>query len=165
MTMNDLVTLALCAGAVLLVACGPNALAPHVAVAGAMHDVQVESGPAIRAARREAMVVAARAVHDEGVTLEAAHAAREHAGTEWQCVVDGHRGVTAAVVTYIEAIVLWNAGRELRIDDGIALARRVLDAYRVTASCTASRGWAGLPAVPAFLSFMPSAWDMGDRPQ
>lgn len=144
--------------------CGASSLKINGLVAQAMLEVQMQSGPTIRAARREAMIAAAQAVHDAGGSRAEAEAAAAQERTRWVCAVSGNRTYAGQTGAYIDQLALARvADREVTLEDGYRLASPALDAYRSTRTCLEAIGHADvLPAEPDFASAMPPAWVRAD---
>ncbi len=159
--MNDFAVLLLLTLCLMLAGCGAGVDAVHAGIARGALETQVEFEPVIREARRDAMTAAVDRVHGAGGTREQAEAAVVVVRQHWQCAVDGHRLFGTAVGTYVDALWLDQQG-----DATFSFAtlgpfvRRILDAYRATASCVTSLGF-GLP-VPSFLDLLPPTWGLGD---
>lgn len=145
------------------VGCGNAALQTNATVARAMLEVQAESGPLVRELRIDAATAAAREVHATGGNEAAAQAAATSAASRWQCAIDTHRIYSTAVGSYIDTLVLWQAGRDFELSDSIPFVARALDAYRALTSCLSSLGSDALPTVPSFLDLIPSAWGVAGQ--
>ena len=145
---------------ILALGCGAGVDAVHAGIAQGALEAQVAFEPVIRGARRDAMTGAVDRVHTAGGTREQAEAAVGVVRQHWQCAVDGHRLFGTAVGTYVDALWLEQVG-----GGGFDFAtlgpfvRRILDAYRATASCVSGLGLE-LP-VPDFLDLLPPTWALG----
>lgn len=144
--------------AIAIAGCGSQAVKINATIARAMLEVQAQAGPVIRDARVEAGVNAARSVHDAGGLEADAQLAATAAAARWECAIDGHRFFALAVGSYVDAIVLWQAGTDFELTDTIPFVRRALDAYRVLRACLHSLGSELLPDVPSFLRLIPPTW-------
>ena len=146
--------------AVVLAACGNAALKTNAVIARAMLEAQTETGPVIREARVEAGVEAARIAMSDGLSRAIAHREAEAATDRWECAVSGHRLYSEGVSSYIDTLVLWNAGADFELTDVIPFAVRAVNSYRVMTTCLGGLGME-LPE-PAFLDLIPSDW--ADQP-
>jgi len=142
----------------LFVGCGAGAIRTNATIAGAMLEVQSESGPLIRGLRIDASVNAARAAQERGEPEDIAQQEAQTVAGRWSCAIDGHRIFAGAVGSYIDALVLWQAGRDFELTDAVPFVTRALDAYRALVGCLSSLGSDILPAVPSFFDVIPPAW-------
>lgn len=145
---------------ILALGCGAGVDAVHAGIAQSALAAQVAFEPIIREARRDAMTAAVDRVHTAGGTRAEAEAAAAAAARQWQCGIDGHRLYGTAVGTYVDALWLDQQG-EATFSFAVLgpFVRRVLDAYRATASCVSGLGLE-LP-VPDFLNLLPPTWALG----
>jgi hypothetical protein len=161
--MSDALPVVLFALLVLMLAaaCGAGLDSVHAGIARSALEAQVEMEPVIREARRDAMTEAVDRVHGSGGTREQAQVASDAAARAWRCAIDGHRGFGTVVGTYVDALWLEKeSGGDYALADFLPFVRRILDAYRATASCVSSLGDFELP-VPAFLDLLPPLWGIG----
>lgn len=144
----------------LVVGCGAGMDEVHAGIAQGGLEAQVAFEPVIRTGRRDAMTAAVDRVHTAGGSREQAEVAAETESRRWQCAVDGHRLFGTAVGLYIDALWLEQVGdAAFDLETLMPFVRRILDAYRATASCVLNLG-VDLP-VPAFLDLLPATWGLG----
>lgn len=139
--------------------CGASTNELAATSAEAMHVVQVETGPRIRALRRDAMVRAGTRVHDAGGSEADAHAAVDAEARRWTCAVEGHRLYSLGVGSFIDALFLATVQeRNFEVRDLLPYLSRAVTTYRSLSSCLRALDVDLLPETPRFLTLLPSPW-------
>ena len=148
--------------AALSIGCGSQALKVNASVAHAMLEVQAASGPVIRELRKAASVRAGRQAFEAGEPEPVAQAAARNESTRWQCAIDGHRIFAGAVGSYIDTLVLWQAGADFKLADAVPFVARAVAAYTALRSCVDSLNAPELAPIlvenPTFLNLVPPDW-------